>query len=336
MSHIPVLRDEVLSQIMPLGADDIVIDATFGAGGYSREILNAFDGQLVALDRDPSVQRFAEALAVDFPSRFKWRCMPFSQMAQLNDELEARGRIAAIVLDIGVSSMQIDQAARGFSFQKDGPLDMRMAGDADGGPSAADAVNFLSQAELTHIFRRFGEEKRARRCAEKIVELRAGSPIETTARLAEIIEGAIGRGGKKHPATRVFQALRIYVNDELGELERALSAAEAMLPDGGHLVVVTFHSLEDRIVKKFMRARAGKTSAGSRHAPPVDDDLTAPSFALGRYFGDGPSEREIARNPRARSSRIRAAVRTNAPAWPAQIDTDPRIVPLRQLRRRAA
>jgi len=222
------------------------------------------------------------------------------------------GMVDAVILDIGVSSMQLDQAERGFSFMRSGPLDMRMGAD---GPTAADAVMNLSKSDLIQIFKIYGEERRARRVADFIIRARDEAPITTTLQLAELIEKALGRSGKTHPATRVFQALRIYINDELGELHRGLCAAERLLAPGGRMIVVTFHSLEDRIVKSFLRRRAGEREGGSRHLPEVKNEGLAPSFTLTRRSVVKPSAVEIAQNPRSRSAKLRAAIRTEAEAF---------------------
>ncbi|MCW5725100.1 MAG: 16S rRNA (cytosine(1402)-N(4))-methyltransferase RsmH [Maricaulaceae bacterium] len=311
MSHAPVMLDEAVTALNPRDGG-LYVDGTFGAGGYSRAILAAADCRVLGLDRDPSVQHLAEALKKGCPARFAFVRAPFSMMEEI---VRSSGgeTVDGVVLDIGVSSMQIDQAERGFSFAKDGPLDMRMSGE---GPSAADAVALLSEAELSAIFHHYGEERRARRAANAIVRARAEAPIETTAQLAEIVARAVGgKPGRIHPATRAFQALRIFINDELGELVRGLSAAERLLAPLGRLVVVTFHSLEDRIVKTFLRARAGLAGGGgSRHAPEGPAG-PAPSFSLLHRKAVEASEAETEANPRARSAKLRAAIRTEAPAF---------------------
>ncbi len=316
--HVPVMLPEVLAAL-DLQPGNRIIDGTFGAGGYSRAIV-AHDGvSLLALDRDPNVQPHVDALRANFDQRFGFALTPFSQM---EDAAKAHGWAGAegIVLDIGISSMQIDQAERGFSFMRDGPLDMRMGSH---GPSAADAVNLLSAEELSAIFYNFGEERAARRAAAAIIEARAEAPLTTTGALAALMAKTLGAGWQKiHPATRVFQALRIYVNDELGELARALAAAERLLVPGGRLVIVAFHSLEDRIVKQFLRTRAEAPSQGSRHRPIGQEDARAAdfssSFSLVGRRAQKPGEAEIKANPRARSARLRAAVRTDAPVLPSE------------------
>jgi 16S rRNA (cytosine1402-N4)-methyltransferase len=303
--HVPVLMGEVLEALAPTPAQTIV-DGTFGAGGYSRAIL-ATGARVVAFDRDPTAARFAAGLDTD--GRFRLVEATFSQMAQILGE----GAVDGVALDLGVSSMQLDEAERGFSFMRDGPLDMRMGAD---GPTAADLVNESDPGDLARIFRTYGEEWEARRVVSFIVRRRAERPFERTLDLAEVVERSLGgrRGAKTHPATKVFQALRIAVNEELAELEAGLVAAEHALKAGGRLAVVTFHSLEDRIVKSFLTARAGREGAGSRHAPPKIGG-PQPTFQLLHKGARDPSEAEIAANPRARSAKLRAAVRTEAPAW---------------------
>jgi 16S rRNA (cytosine1402-N4)-methyltransferase len=302
--HTSVLLDEVLVALRPAPGERMV-DGTFGAGGYTRALL-ASGAQVTAFDRDPSVARFAEGLPAD---RFRLVVAPFSAMAEELGEGAADG----VALDLGVSSMQVDEAERGFSFMRDGPLDMRMASE---GRTAADIVNEAEPGDLVRLFREYGEEREARRIVGAIARRRAERPFTRTADLAEAIERAVGgrKGAKVHPATRVFQALRIAVNEELAELEAGLEAAEQVLAEGGRLAVVTFHSLEDRIVKSFLTVRSGRTPAGSRHAPPR---LTgpAPTFTLPKAGAVAPSEAEIAANPRARSAKLRVALRTGAQAW---------------------
>jgi 16S rRNA (cytosine1402-N4)-methyltransferase len=303
-AHKPVLLDEVIAAIQPApGA--LIIDATFGAGGYSRGFLAA-GARVAAFDRDPTAARFAAPLAET--GRFRLIEDRFSAMAE-----HIEGGCDGVSFDLGVSSMQLDEAERGFSFMRDGPLDMRMS---RAGASAADLVNEAEPAELARIFWIYGEERQSRRIAAALARRRAERPFTTTLDLAEAVERALGgrRGAKVHPATRVFQALRIAVNAELEELEAGLAAAEALLRRGGRLVVVTFHSLEDRIVKAFLAERAGKVPAGSRHRPPQGAG-PKPTFELLFNGARAPSEAEIAANPRARSAKLRAGVRTDAPVW---------------------
>jgi 16S rRNA (cytosine1402-N4)-methyltransferase len=308
--HAPVLLAEVIEALQP-APGDLMMDATFGAGGYSRAILAA-GAEVIALDRDPTVAGHAEALAADFPGRFRLVRTPFSGLAEAFADSGA-DRLEGAVFDIGVSSMQLDQAERGFSFMRDGPLDMRMSGE---GESAADIVNGWDHGPLAHIFKLYGEERQSGRIATAILRRRAVEPFARTLDLAETVEKALGgrRGAPIHPATRVFQALRIAVNDELGELTAGLEAAEAALSPGGRLAVVTFHSLEDRIVKAFLTERTGNAPGRSRHAP-VAVETRRPSFTLQFKGAREAGEAERADNPRARSAKLRAAVRTDAPAW---------------------
>ena len=308
--HAPVLLNEVMEALDPKPGD-VVIDATFGAGGYTRAIL-ARGAEVVALDRDPTVQSHADAVAAAFPGRFQLIRTPFSGLSEAFAE-SGKARLNGAVFDIGVSSMQLDQAERGFSFMRDGPLDMRMG---DEGATAADIVNTWDHGPLAHIFKLYGDERQSGRVATAILRRRVERPFERTLDLAEVVEKALGgrRGAAIHPATRVFQALRIAVNDELGELERGLEAAEATLAPGGRLAVVTFHSLEDRMVKAFLTERTGNAPGGSRHAP-VAVETRKPSFTLLFKGAREASAAELAANPRARSAKLRAAVRTDAPAW---------------------
>lgn len=309
--HIPVLLSEVLTALAPEDGD-IIIDGTFGAGGYSRAILDAADCRLFAIDRDAEALSNAPALASDFPDRFEAVLGRYSDMESLTAE-NGIETADGIVLDIGVSSMQLDQAERGFSFAKDGPLDMRMGAD---GISAADVVNTFEEAQIAEIIYVFGEERRSRAIAKAIVKARAEAPITRTGTLADTVAGVLGRGRDhtKHPATRTFQALRLYVNAELEELAAGLSAAERLLRPGGRLVVVTFHSLEDRIAKRFFASRSAPPQKGSRHLPDSEGKEFLPSFQLLNRRPVEPSEQEVRSNPRARSARLRAGRRTEAPA----------------------
>jgi 16S rRNA (cytosine1402-N4)-methyltransferase len=302
--HAPVLMHEVVEALEPV-AGKVIVDGTFGAGGYSRAFL-ARGARVIAFDRDPTARNFAEDMD---RQGFRLVEATFSRMAEEAGE----GAVDGVALDLGVSSMQLDEAERGFSFMRDGPLDMRMGGE---GPTAAELVNEAEPAELARILFVYGEERQSRRIAAAIARRRAAEPFTRTVELAEFIEQALGgrRGAKTHPATRAFQALRIAVNEELSELEAGLAAAERTLKPDGRLAVVTFHSLEDRIVKSFLAERAGKTPAGSRHAPPAARGAE-PSFRLLFNGARAPSEAEVAANPRARSAKLRAAVRTVAPVW---------------------
>ncbi len=306
--HILVLLQEVLRALGPRGAERF-IDGTFGAGGYTRAILDAADCSVLALDRDPAAIAAGRGLESSYGGRLKLVQTPFSLM---EDAALSIGwdRADGVVLDLGVSSMQLDEAERGFSFMRDGPLDMRMSGE---GPSAADAVNTLGKDEIANILFELGEERRSRAIAAAIVKDREKAPFERTSQLAGLVERVLGHkpGDPKHPATRTFQALRLYVNGELGELEGALLAAERILRPGGRLAVVSFHSLEDRIVKGFLAGRSGKRPHASRHLP-AGPEGPAPTFELKDRHGIEPSEAETGANPRARSARLRWAIRTDA------------------------
>jgi 16S rRNA (cytosine1402-N4)-methyltransferase len=308
--HLPVLLNEVVEAMAPAPGRQMV-DATFGAGGYTRALL-ATGASVRAFDRDPSAARFAGPLTAEFPKTFGLTLRRFSE---LEEGLEDAGIAACdgVAFDLGVSSMQLDEAERGFSFMRDGPLDMRMGAD---GPSAADLVNTTEQMELSRLFWTLGEERAAGRIAKRIAMRREERPFERTLDLAEVVEAAVGgrKGSPIHPATRVFQALRIAVNEELAELQAGLDAAERALAPGGRLVVVTFHSLEDRIVKGYFAERAGKLPSGSRHLPPMQRG-PEPSFDMLFNGARAPTEAEVAANPRARSAKLRAGIRTTAPAW---------------------
>jgi 16S rRNA (cytosine1402-N4)-methyltransferase len=304
-NHVPVLLQEVVEGLAVVPGETLV-DGTFGAGGYTKALLGAGAGRVIGFDRDPDAIANGPALV---PSD---RLMLINErFSQMDRALGQRGLLPVdgIALDIGVSSMQLDQAERGFSFQKDGPLDMRMS---QSGETAADFLNHAGEGEIAHVLKEYGEEPRARAVARAIV---AARPLTRTAELAAVVRKALGHhaGMKTDPATKTFQAIRIHLNAELDELEQGLRAAERSLRPGGRLAVVTFHSLEDRIVKRFLRIRSGATPAGSRHRPMAKPG-PAPSFEqIAKPVS--PSEAELARNPRARSARLRTAVRTDAPAW---------------------
>jgi len=301
--HVSVLLDQVIDALEP-APGKLIVDGTFGAGGYSRAFLEA-GAQVTGFDRDPSARRFAEGLG----ERFRLIEGRFSEMdAELGEAC-----VDGVALDLGVSSMQLDEADRGFSFMRDGPLDMRMGAE---GPTAADLVNTAEPSDLARMLWVYGEERQSRRIAAAIARRRVEQPFTRTLEFAEFVERVLGgrRGAKVHPATRTFQGLRIAVNEELAELETGLAAAERALKPGGRLAVVTFHSLEDRIVKAFLTARAGKTPGGSRHAPPVQAGAP-PSFELLFNGARAPSDVELHENPRARSAKLRAATRTAAPVW---------------------
>jgi 16S rRNA (cytosine1402-N4)-methyltransferase len=305
--HVPVLINEVI-HALAIHEGDVAVDGTFGAGGYTRAMLSAGAGRVIGFDRDPDAIAAGPSLVPDAVEQGRLTLVE-ERFSQMDRALADRGigGVDAIALDIGVSSMQIDRADRGFSFQQDGPLDMRMS---QSGPTAAEFLNQADEAEIARVLREYGEEPRARTIARAIVARR---PIERTGELAAIVRRATGfrPGQKSDPATRTFQAIRIHLNAELEELEEGLAAAERSLNPGGRLAVVTFHSLEDRIVKRFFRERSGGTPAGSRHRP-VLVDPTEPTFErVAKPVS--PSERELAANPRSRSARLRSAVRTAAP-----------------------
>lgn len=302
MLHKPVMLNEMLEWLEPRDGG-VYVDGTFGAGGYSRAILKAADCQVYAIDRDPTTREFAKHLERDFPDRFVWLLGNFSDMCALA-AMHGVQEVDGIVLDLGVSSMQLDQAARGFSFRHDGPLDMRMS--ANEGQSAADIVNEASEKELADIFYYYGEEKAARRIARAVVAARATAPIVSTHRLAEIIRQAVGgKHSKTDPATRSFQGLRIHVNQEFEAIEQGLQGAEHLLAPGGKLVVVTFHSLEDRIVKRFTHSRCGKLGEHSRHLPQQQMTTDAPAFFLPKPEKRTAGESEVSENPRSRSATMR-------------------------------
>jgi 16S rRNA (cytosine1402-N4)-methyltransferase len=312
--HKPVLLREVIEALLPAGRNHdgaIFVDGTFGAGGYTRALLDAANCTVFAIDRDPDAIKGAAPLIARYQGRLHVIQGRFGDLARL---LAERGvdAVNGITFDFGVSSMQLDQAARGFSFRFSGPLDMRME---QAGPSAADLVNAMAERPLADLIFTFGEERQARRIARAIVAARDLAPIETTDRLAEIVRRAIG--GKPNPqaidpATRTFQALRIAVNDEMGEIDRGLAAAEQLLAPGGRLAVVSFHSLEDRRVKQFLRDRAGAAPKGSRHLPVARQHETKPVFRLIAAGGITATDQEVAENPRSRSARLRVAEKVAA------------------------
>jgi 16S rRNA (cytosine1402-N4)-methyltransferase len=303
--HVPVLVDQVIAALA-LHEGDSAVDGTFGAGGYTRAMLGAGAGRVIAFDRDPDAIEDGKSLVPD--PRLTLVNERFSQMDRVLAE-RGIGPVDAIALDIGLSSMQLDRADRGFSFQADGPLDMRME---KSGLTAAEFLNQADEAEIARVLRAYGEEPRARAIARAIV---AARPVERTAELAAIVRRAAGfrPGQKADPATRTFQAIRIHLNAELDELEQGLAAAERALKPGGRLAVVTFHSLEDRIVKRFFRERSGGAPAGSRHRPALVDPKEPTFERIAKPVS--PTERELAANPRARSARLRSGVRTSAKPW---------------------
>ncbi len=301
--HTPVLLGPLLAAVSPVAGN--WLDGTFGAGGYTRGLLDAGAAHVVAVDRDPLAFEMAVGWAADYGDRIAMQRGVFSKMDDYAQDLDG------IVLDLGVSSMQLDQAERGFSFMKDGPLDMRMSQD---GPSAADLVNEADEDTLANILFQYGEERASRRIAKAIARARAEAPITTTLALASLIEGCLPRSkpGQSHPATRSFQALRIAVNDEYVELFQGLMAAERALSPGGKLAVVTFHSVEDRMVKRFLTARSGAGGNANRYAPERQQD--APQFTVKSRKAIGPDAQELDENPRSRSAKLRVATRTDAPS----------------------
>ncbi len=314
--HVPVLRDEAVARLAPR-AGGVYVDATFGAGGYARAILATPGTTVFAIDRDPDAIAAGQALVERHAGRLKLLQGRFSQMEEL---LAAHGveQVDGVVFDLGVSSMQLDEGERGFSFMRPGPLDMRME---QAGMTAAEVVNEASEEQLAEILWLYGEERRSRAIARAIVRRRGEQPITTTGQLAALVEQVLGpkrKPGQAHPATRTFQALRIYVNGELEEAALGLAAAERLLKPGGVLAVVSFHSLEDRLVKRFINLRAGRGGRPSRHLPQGEE--REPSLSIMDRGGVKPSPEEIEANPRARSARLRAARRRQAPAWPLDME----------------
>ncbi|MGX0877426.1 16S rRNA (cytosine1402-N4)-methyltransferase [Roseovarius sp. MBR-154] len=301
--HIPVLLRPLLAAVAPVTGT--WLDGTLGAGGYARGLLDAGAAQVIGVDRDPLALDLARDWGAEYGDRLRLVQGNFAQMDDYATDLDG------VVLDLGVSSMQLDEAARGFSFRNDGPLDMRMS---QSGPTAADLVNETPEAELANIIFLYGEERASRRIAKSIVRVRDDAPIETTLQLAGIVERCLPRPkpGQTHPATRTFQAIRIAVNDEYGALIEGLEAAERALKPGGQLAVVTFHSIEDRMVKRFLQIRAGATGGGSRHAPKIEQP--EPQFTLKSRKAIVADAQELDENPRARSAKLRVATRTEAPA----------------------
>ena len=301
--HIPVLLAPLLRAVAPVSG--IWVDGTFGAGGYARGLIDAGAEKVIGIDRDPLAHEMAAAWLADFDGRIELHQANFAEMDQIASDVDG------VVLDLGVSSMQLDQAERGFSFMKDGPLDMRMGQD---GPSAADIVNSADEFDIADILYTYGEERASRRIAKSIVAARKVAPITRTLELVKIIESCLPRPkpGQSHPATRSFQALRIAVNDEYGALMQGLMAAERALRPGGLLAVVSFHSVEDRMVKRFMQARGGQSGRANRYAPEIQADI--PAFQIVTRKAVGPDDDELAVNPRSRSAKLRVARRTDAPA----------------------
>ncbi len=314
--HYPVMLNEVLEEVSPQDGE-VYVDGTFGAGGYTRAFLNSADCTVIAIDRDPNAKVMAEKFAEEFGGRFIFVQGCFGDALEL---VNAAGfkKIDGFVLDVGVSSMQIDQAQRGFSFRFDGPLDMRMG---QSGMTAADIVNDTEEEALANLIYKYGEERLSRRVAKRIVSARMEKRIETTFELADIVRQAVPRSPKDKidPATRTFQALRIAVNDELEELKRALKAAENLLKESGRLVVVSFHSLEDGIVKAFLFERSGRQVNVSRHMPSKTTQEKPPSFILKRRKSIEASVEEVKDNLRSRSAKLRVAVRTECEPWEGAI-----------------
>ncbi|MFN3662685.1 16S rRNA (cytosine(1402)-N(4))-methyltransferase RsmH [Yoonia sp.] len=298
--HIPVLIRPLIAAVAPVSG--VWLDGTFGNGGYTRELLTAGADKVIAVDRDPLAFELAADWAAEYGDRIVMREGVFSELDSYGQDLDG------VVLDLGVSSMQLDLAERGFSFMRDGPLDMRMS---QSGPSAADLCNDADESELADIIYLYGEERASRRIAKAIV---AARPLTTTGQLAKIVESCLPRAkpNQSHPATRTFQALRIAVNNEYGELAMGLMAAERALKPGGQLAVVTFHSVEDRMVKRFLQARSGNNANANRYAPEIAQ--ITPAFRMEKRKAIGPDEQELAENPRSRSAKMRIAIRTDAPA----------------------
>ncbi len=302
--HIPVLLKPLLAAVAPVTG--VWLDGTFGAGGYARGLLAAGAATVIGVDRDPLAFQLAAPWAGDYGDRLRLVRGTFSQL-----DAHAGKPLDGVVLDLGVSSMQLDLAERGFSFMKDGPLDMRMSQEGD---SAADLVNTVEEAELADIIYLYGEDHASRRIARAIVQAREARPFETTLQLAEVVSRALPRPkpGQSHPATRTFQAIRIAVNTEFGELAEGLAAAERALKPGGKLAVVTFHSLEDRIVKRFFQLASGAEANANRYAPARE--TTTARFEMITRRAVGPDDEELAANPRSRSAKLRVGRRTDAPA----------------------
>lgn len=303
--HVPVLLVPLLRAVAPVTGH--WVDGTLGAGGYARGLLDAGAGKVTGIDRDPLAMELAKDWAAGYEARFSGLIGNFADLDRL-----VEGNVDGVTLDLGVSSMQLDDRARGFSFMGDGPLDMRMG---QSGPTAADLVNSASEQELADVIYHYGEDRASRRIAAAIARARVHAPISRTSELAEIVAGVLTRAkpGQSHPATRTFQAFRIAVNDEFGALVAGLEAAERALSPGGFLAVVTFHSLEDRVVKRFIQARSGGFGRANRYAPEAVED--APRFkSVGKAVG--PDAAELATNPRARSARLRVAQRTEVAAGP--------------------
>ncbi len=305
MSHQPVLLKEVIANLKP-EKDGTYLDGTFGAGGYSRAILEAVQCNLFAIDRDESAKKFAEKLTKNFPDHFVFLSGKFSESERLLNEQNAP-KLDGMVFDIGVSSMQLDDRSRGFSFDSEAKLDMRM--DQNSFPSAFEVVNESSEKELAQIIKEFGDEPKARQIAKKIIAARAVKPITTCQELAQIVRSLYYGYSKTDPSTRTFQALRIFVNQEFEELKAALASSLTLLKKGGRLVVVSFHSLEDSIVKNFLKEESGLSQTFSRYQPISEQQNSSKNFHVLTKSAISPTAEEIAANPRARSAKMRVAVR---------------------------
>ena len=316
--HLPVLAAEAVAALSPRGGETYV-DATMGGGGYTRMLLEKADCNVIAFDRDPAATQAAQIWAEKYGSRLTMVQRPFAEMAEALEELTI-SEVQGVVMDLGVSSLQLDEGMRGFSFRHDGPLNMRM--DQQANLDARELLNRADEKDLADIFYIYGEEKKSRIAAREIVRVRQSQSIETTGQLSTLLEKVLGAQGREkiHPATRIFQAIRIFINDELGQLAKGLLAAERVLAAAGRLAVVTFHSLEDRLVKRFLAQRSASQQAGSRHMPEIAVPDGVPTFSLTARRPVLPSAEEIAANPRARSAKLRSALRTQAPAQKAEPD----------------
>jgi len=313
--HISVMVEEVLSGLNPRDGG-VYIDGTFGRGGYASAILDAATTRVFGIDRDPAAVTFGNQLGNKYNGRLTLFEGCFGNMTSIMAEAGI-SKVDGVALDLGISSPQVDDPRRGFSFRSEGPLDMRMEGK---GLTAADFINNSSEEEIADVIYHYGEERHSRRIAKGIVQARKINPILSTSQLVKIVHENVHRSEDGiDPATRTFMAVRIYVNDELGELERGLVSAEQILCPGGRIAVVAFHSLEDRKVKTFLRNHSGLAGRSSRHLPEIPDKKLAPSFNLVKRGAVKPSANEIASNVRARSARLRIAERTNAPAWPVEL-----------------
>ena len=311
LEHVSVMTNEVVSGLNPRNGG-IYVDGTFGQGGYSRAILDAAATRVFGIDRDPAAIDFGAELINEYPSRLTLIQGCFGDITKIMAN-EGISHVDGIILDLGVSSPQIDNPDRGFSFRYDGPLDMRMENK---GPTAADFINDATEEDIANVIYEYGDERHSRRIARRIIEARKLKPILSTSQLVNIIQSNVRRSRDGiHPATRTFMALRIQVNDELGELDRGLISAEKILKPGGRLAVVAFHSLEDKKIKSFLHERGGLAANGSRHMPETNEINMAPSFNLVKRGVIKPAVSEVLTNPRSRSAKLRVAERTDAPVW---------------------